>query len=408
MDEFYSYFRLHPVDDDAEDVVMKLFSNTLHGNAKKWYDNLPNASITSMNQLKEIFLEEWGFQLEDISVLLKFFEHIRQTENETLWNFQSRFERTLYQIPKGHCLENKYIVHIYTRALLAHLGLPLSKKSPGTLDEAYGMAKRIEQNISLSGIKDLFTSGDFNMESLFARKNSIDDIQEEGEQTIIQHGIPEDMAEEAGLEQNIEVSTSASPSDEAIYEPVSPAQQKEDEVSCFPLQDSDDTSSHDSDKGGMEFLKELDLPCCTTKDEGVVLEDETMTHVEDTQVFKTAAQEEKVSCPPLLVFDNAILCDKEAEEEMSKNSSNPACCDTDNDIDDNIDEFIHFGRRGWDAIGYDMDPIYDIESHLQVFPLQLSQQVTLDQWQQRDEIFTDAPQTPKVDQVPRLPDTFQS
>jgi len=110
------------------------------------------------------------------------------------------------------------------------------------------MAKRIEQNISLSGIKDLFTLGDFNMESLFACKNSIDDIKEEGEQTIIQHGIPEDMAEEAEPEQNNEVSASASPSDEAIYDPVSPAQQKEDEVSCFTLQDFDDTLSHDSDK----------------------------------------------------------------------------------------------------------------------------------------------------------------
>ena len=62
MDEFYSYFRLHLVDDDAEDVVMKLFPTTLRGNAKKWYDDLPNASITSMNQLEEIFLEEWGIQ----------------------------------------------------------------------------------------------------------------------------------------------------------------------------------------------------------------------------------------------------------------------------------------------------------------------------------------------------------
>jgi hypothetical protein len=157
----------------------------------------------------------------------------------------------------------------------------------------------------------------------------------------------------------------------------------------------------------MESPKESDLPCCTTKDEGVVLEDETMTYVEDTQVFKTPAQEEKVSCPPLLVFDNAIFSDKEDEEEMSKNVSNLACYDTDNDIDDNIDEFKHVGRRGWDAIGYDIDPIYDIESHLQVFPLQLSQQA-LDQRQQGDEIFTDAPQTPKVDLVPCFPDDFWS
>jgi hypothetical protein len=166
--------------------------------------------------------------------------------------------------------------------------------------------------------------------------------------------------------------------------------------------------SHDSgNEGEMESPKESDLPCCTTEDEGVVLEDETMTHVEDTQVLKTPAQEEKVSCPPLLVFYSDILCDKEDEEEMSKNASNPTCYDTDNDIDDNIDDFIHVGRHGWDADGYEMDPIYDIESHLQVFPLQLSQQA-LDQRQQKNEIFTDAPQIHKVDQVLYLPDDFRS
>jgi hypothetical protein len=141
MNEFYSYFILHPVADDAEDVVMKLFSNTLHGNANRWYNNLPNASITSMNQLEEVFIEEWDIQSEDISVLLKKFEHIKQTKNEALLNFQSRFEGTLYKIPASHHPEEEYVVHLYTHAILAHLSLPLSKKIPGTLDEADGMAK---------------------------------------------------------------------------------------------------------------------------------------------------------------------------------------------------------------------------------------------------------------------------
>ena len=57
-----------------------------------------------------------------------------------------------------------------------------------------------------------------------------------------------------------------------------------------------------------------------------------------------------------------------------------------------------------------MDPIYDIESHFQVFPLQLSQQVTLDfdQWQQGDDIITDTFQTPRVDLVPFSPNDFRS
>ena len=66
------------------------------------------------------------------------------------------------------------------------------------------------------------------------------------------------------------------------------------------------------------------------------------------------------------------------------NSSNPTCCDTNSDTVDNIDEFIHVGRCRWDVVGYDVDPIYDIESHFQMLPLQSSQQVTLDQWQQGD------------------------
>jgi hypothetical protein len=116
----------------------------------------------------------------------------------------------------------------------------------------------------------------------------------------------------------------------------------------------------------------------------------------------------KKSYPPLQDFDDCPLYDLGKEEEMGEllNVSNPPCYDTDTDIAD-FDEFIHVGRRRWDAVGYDMDPIYDIKSHLQVLPLQLSQQA-LDQWQQGDEIFTDAPQTPKVDQVQHLPDDFRS
>jgi hypothetical protein len=49
VNNFYSYFGLQLVDDDAKDVVMKFFPTTLHENAKKWYDDLPDASITSMN-----------------------------------------------------------------------------------------------------------------------------------------------------------------------------------------------------------------------------------------------------------------------------------------------------------------------------------------------------------------------
>jgi hypothetical protein len=121
----------------------------------------------------------------------------------------------------------------------------------------------------------------------------------------------------------------------------------------------------------MESPKEVDLPCCTIEDEGVVPEDETATHAKNTEFLEAPTQEETISFPPPLVFDDALPCDREDEEEISKNASNPTCYDTDNDIPDNIDEFIHVGRHRWDAVDYCMDPIYEIESRLQVLPFQL-------------------------------------
>jgi hypothetical protein len=160
----------------------------------------------------------------------------------------------------------------------------------------------------------------------------------------------------------------------------------------------------------MEALNKVDFPCCIIKDEGAIHEDKTMMHVEDTQALRALAQEETVSYPPPQDFDDFLLYDEGDEEEVNEfsNLSNPACYDTDSDIVDNIDEFIHVGRHRWDVVGYDLDPIYDTESHFQMLPLQLSQHVTLDQWQQGDEIFTNTFQTPKEDLVPYFSNDFRS
>jgi hypothetical protein len=309
-------------------------------------------------------------------------------------------------------------VYLYTNALLGHLSFLLNKKGPKTLAEAHNMAMRIEVNLSLSKGKHFSslwtkinedTSDTLSLKKLVSLEAFTADSQERREQVFNQQN--EDMVEELEPEQIDEVSTCAPPSDKAIHEPFLPAQQQDDEVSCFPFQDVDDTLFHDSEsEGGMESLKEVDLPCCTIEDEEAVHEDETITHVENNQVLKAPAQEETISYPPPQDFDDALLYDRGDKEEINESlkTSNPACYDTDSDMVDNIDEFIHVGRRRWDVVGYDLDPIYDIESHFQVFPLQLSQQVTLDQWQQGDEIFTHTFQTLKDDLVPCFPDDFQS
>jgi hypothetical protein len=93
----------------------------------------------------------------------------------------------------------------------------------------------------------------------------------------------------------------------------------------------------------------------------------------------------KVHCSPFQFFSGSLPSDTQSREVLDVLT--PPCYDTDTDIAD-FDECIHVGRRRWDIVGHDLDPIYDTESHFQLLPLQLSQQITSNQWQQGDEVFT--------------------
>jgi hypothetical protein len=427
MDNFWAFFQLHPISDDAEDLEMKLFSATLHGNARKWYDDLPDASITSMDQLEETFLKKWGIKLEDIQMLLKRLEYIKQTKNETVKEFHTRFENLLYQIPRSHRPGDKYLVYLYTNALLVHLGFLLNKKGPKTINDAYHMAIQIEVNISLFKRKHIFsletkvddpkgTPDTLSLERLvsleiFERREQVINQQEveerdpnegfqsheeEQEFTHASTEDNEDMVEERepeDIKHDDEVLMCAPPSDEAIQEPIPPAQEEEDEVSHFPFQVFDDTLFYDSEgEEERESLDKIDPPYYEVEDVETSHEDETMMHAlpfnEVIQILEAPAQEEvnTVSYFPFQDFDDALFYDLESEEVLEEplDVLSPSCYDKGDDFVDNIDEFIHVGKRKWDVIGYDGDPIYDIEGHFQKFPLQLSYEVTtnFDIWKQ--------------------------
>jgi hypothetical protein len=402
MRRFWKFFQHFPVSDEAEDLVMKLFSASLHGEARRWYDNLPAANITSMDLFEKVFLEKWTMKIEDMQSLLKELEGIKQTESEVVRAFGVRFQRLLYQIPQSHRPEGNYLVYLYTNGLQGHLSFLLNKKNPKTLAEAHNMAIQIEKSLSLkTNAMDTLS-----LIKLVSRGYFVEDTQERGEQIFNQQN--EDIDEEQEPEQDDEVSTCAPPTDEVMQETVSPVQQSEDEVSYFPLQNSNDTVSFNSkDEEEMEASDEVEIPCCAVEDKKAVHEDEEMTHAENIELLEVPAQEETVSYPPFLNFDDALPCNEKEEDEFS-NLANPACYDTNSDTVDNIDEFIHVGRRRWDIVGYDLDPIYDTESHLQLLPLRLSQQITSEQWQQGDEVFTCTFQKTKDDLVPLSSNCFQS
>jgi hypothetical protein len=384
MIRFWKFFEYFPIDDEAEDVVMKLFSASLHEEARRWFDSLPAASITTMEQFEGIFLANWTMKIEVIQSLLKELEGIRQADSEIVKAFGFKFEKLLCQIPQSHRPEERYLVYIYTNGLQGHLGFLLSKKNPKTLSEAHNMAIQIEKNLYLTRANAM------DILSLIELV-SHEDAQERGEQIIEQQN--EDVNEEQELEEDDEVSACAPPADEALQDPVTPAEDEENEVSCF---DSfDDALFYDSEnEEGTKLLDEPD-PLCL-KDEDV---EGDLSSDDDIQILEALDQEglSEVHCSPFQVLNGYLPYDAKSEKVLDVLT--PPCYDTDTDIAD-FDEFIHVGRRRWDAIGYDTDPIYDTKSHLQLLPLQLPQQITFDQWQQGDEVFTCSFQNTKDDPVP--------
>jgi hypothetical protein len=392
MIRFWKFFEYFPIDDEAEDVVMKLFSASLHEEARRWFDSLPAASITTMEQFEGIFLANWTMKIEVIQSLLKELEGIRQADSEIVKAFGFKFEKLLCQIPQSHRPEERYLVYIYTNGLQGHLGFLLSKKNPKTLSEAHNMAIQIEKNLYLTRANAM------DILSLIELV-SHEDAQERGEQIIEQQN--EDVNEEQELEEDDEVSACAPPADEALQDPVTPAEDEENEVSCF---DSfDDALFYDSEnEEGTELLDEPD-PLCL-KDEDV---EGDLSSDDDIQILEALDQEglSEVHCSPFQVLNGYLPYDAKSEKVLDVLT--PPCYDTDTDIAD-FDEFIHVGRRRWDAIGYDTDPIYDTKDHLQTLPLQLPQQISFDQWQQGDEVFTCSFQNTKDDLVPCFSDDFQS
>jgi hypothetical protein len=253
-----------------------------------------------MDQLEETFLKKWGIKLEEIHILLKRLDYMKQTKNETVKEFHTRFENLLYQIPRSCHPGDKYLVYLYTNALLVHLGFLLNKKGQKTIDDAYYMAIQIEVNISLFKRKHIFspetkvddpkgTPDTLSLERLvsleiFERREQVIDQHEVGErdrnegfqsheaEQKFTHAFTkdnEDLVEErepADIKHDDAVLMCAPPSDEAIRNPIPPAQKEEDEISQFPFQVFDDTLFYDSK--GEEVKEALEELSPSFSDEG--------------------------------------------------------------------------------------------------------------------------------------------
>ena len=68
--KFDDFIDLEEVDDEY--VKMQLFAQSLYGEAKKWYKDLPPRSICSFAGFQTIFLERWDDKKSPLQVLSQY------------------------------------------------------------------------------------------------------------------------------------------------------------------------------------------------------------------------------------------------------------------------------------------------------------------------------------------------
>lgn len=96
LEYFYCY--ADNLDINEEDVWMRVFVQSLVGEARKWFRYLPPRSIADINALDDVFLKHWGNN-KDLLFYHDEFGNLQREDSELLSEFNIRFNQMYSRIP---------------------------------------------------------------------------------------------------------------------------------------------------------------------------------------------------------------------------------------------------------------------------------------------------------------------
>jgi hypothetical protein len=80
----------------------------------------------------------------------------KELENETVKEFDAKFENLLQQIPSNHHPRKDYLLFLYIKDFPGHFGYFLKDKGPKTIEESQEMVAIIEANISSCKVEPFY------------------------------------------------------------------------------------------------------------------------------------------------------------------------------------------------------------------------------------------------------------
>ena len=96
MEKFEDFIDLEEV--DYVDVRMRLFSQSLLGEAKKWFKELSAASILTFQSFQNAFLERWDDKKIHLQLLSQY-NNLKKGDFKSVHEFSSRLMRFYKSIP---------------------------------------------------------------------------------------------------------------------------------------------------------------------------------------------------------------------------------------------------------------------------------------------------------------------
>jgi hypothetical protein len=134
--------------------LFKCFALSLKKDARKWFTGLPDNSINSLDGCRDTFFSRW-LERRDSRFLLNALTNMKRNENETIDEFNLRFNKIIQDIPHDHQPTPTTILLYYLNAFQGQMSFFLNQAKPIDLMDAKAKAKSIEDNLVLSGNLDI-------------------------------------------------------------------------------------------------------------------------------------------------------------------------------------------------------------------------------------------------------------
>jgi hypothetical protein len=132
-----------------EDIVMRLFSKSLTGEAALWFRFLEPGSIGSWTDFYYVFSKHWG-ENKCLDQYLNDFCTLKREREESLTVFNRRFHRTYYDIPLEIRPTEIAAMVYYLMAQHNELVLLLLERKSSSLGNLFEDAREVEENIRAS------------------------------------------------------------------------------------------------------------------------------------------------------------------------------------------------------------------------------------------------------------------